>query len=367
MRRRLAAVTSFMSERLPMEKISVSSLITTKTVPVHGMSWAYYLGGIALFCFAIQLVTGLMLLFYYEPTVSDARASVEHLTRNVGGGELVRNLHTWSASAMILFVLAHLLSTFAMKAFARPREITWLSGVALLLLTFTFGFTGYLLPWNQIAVNATKIGLQSIEEVGRYLPGAAAALPTRLKELIQGEASVGQATLSRFYAIHVVVLPLILLVTVGLHLLSVQLHGMSQGVDRPTERTEHFFPFFILKDFWMWGVVFLALFILALTVPFESFYSFPLFEAYDPLGATPDGIKPEWYFFFVYYPLELMPFWIVGLLVNGALLAVTLSPWIFRGTRRRTLRILATVATLYLVVITVFGQTIYQAFRGGNP
>ena len=127
MRRRLAAVTSFMSERLPMEKMSVSSLITTKTVPVHGMSWAYYLGGIALFCFAIQLVTGLMLLFYYEPTVSDARASVEHLTRNVGGGSLVRNLHTWSASAMILFALAHLLSTFAMKAFARPREITWLS------------------------------------------------------------------------------------------------------------------------------------------------------------------------------------------------------------------------------------------------
>jgi quinol-cytochrome oxidoreductase complex cytochrome b subunit len=117
----------------------------------------------------------------------------------------------------------------------------------------------------------------------------------------------------------------------------------------------------------MWGLVFLVLFILALTLPFESFYTFPLFEAYDPLGATPDGIKPEWYFFFVYYPLELMPFWIVGMLVNVALLVVIFSPWIFRGTRRRTLRILASVATLYLVVITVFGHAIYQAFRGGNP
>jgi cytochrome b6 len=367
MRRRFEAVSAFVSERLPMEKMSFRSLVTTKTVPVHGMSWAYYLGGIALFTFAIQLVTGLMLLFYYEPTVSDAHASVEHIARNVGGGALVRNLHTWSASAMILMVLAHLLSTFAMKAFARPREITWLSGVALLLLTFGFGFTGYLLPWNQIAVNATKIGLQSIEQIGQYLPAGIAAWPTALKELIQGEATVGQATLSRFYALHVVVLPLVVLATVGLHLMSVQLHGMSQGVDRPTYKTERFFPFFILKDFWMWGIVFMVLFVLAVTVPFESFYFYPLFEPYDPLGATPDGIKPEWYFFFVYYPLELLPFWLVMLLVNGALVGIAVSPWIFRGTRRRTLRILASVATLYLIVITVFGHAIYQTFRGGNP
>jgi cytochrome b6 len=366
MGRRLEAVTSFVGERLPIEKMSVRSLLTTKTVPVHSMGWAYYLGGLALFTFVIQLLTGLMLLFYYEPTVSDAHASVEHITVHVAGGALVRNLHTWSASAMILAVLAHMITAFAMKAFARPREITWLSGVALLLLAFGFGFTGYLLPWNQIAVNATKVGLQSVEEVGRYLPAFAAELPTRIKELIQGDSTVGQATLSRFYAIHVVILPLVFLATVGLHLISVQLHGMSQGVDRPTNRTERFFPFFILKDFWLWGVVFLILFVLALALPFESFFYYPLFGAYDPLGSTPDGIKPEWYFFFAYYPLELMPFWIVGLATNIVLVILIATPWIFRGTRRRTLRILAAVAALYLVVITVFGQAIYEAFRGGT-
>ena len=363
---RLEKVTAFVGERLPLEKMSVRSLVTTKTVPVHSMSWAYYLGGIALFTFAIQLVTGLMLLFYYEPTVSDAHASVEAITSHVATGALVRNLHTWSSSAMILAVLAHLITAFAMKAFARPREITWLSGVVLLLVTFTFGFTGYLLPWSQIAVNATKVGLQSVEEVGAYLPAAAAHWPTEIKELIQGEPAVGQATLSRFYAIHVVLLPLVFLATIALHLVSVQLHGMSQGVDRPTGRTEHFFPFFILKDFWVWGLVFLVLFVLAIALPFESFFSYPLFSAYDPVGATPDGIKPEWYFFFVYYPLELMPFWLVGLLVNAALVVLIVSPWAFKGTRRRTLRILAAVATLYLIVMTVFGQAIYETFRGGN-
>jgi cytochrome b6 len=367
MRNRLDAMTSFLGERLPMEKMSVRSLVTTKTVPVHAMSWAYYLGGVALFTFLIQLSTGLMLLFYYEPTVSDAHASVEHITSHVAAGALVRNLHTWSSSAMILAVLVHMITAFAMKAFARPREITWLSGVVLLLVTFTFGFTGYLLPWNQIAVNATKVGLESIEEAGRYLPGPIAEVPTRIKELIQGEPAVGQATLSRFYALHVVVLPLLFLVTVGLHLVSVQLHGMSQGVDRPGTRTERFFPFFILKDFWLWGVVFLVLFVLALALPFESFFSYPLFAAYDPLGSTPDGIKPEWYFFFAYYPLELMPFWIVALATNLVLVVLIVSPWIFKGTRRRTLRILASIAALYLIIITLFGQVIYETFRGGNP
>ncbi|MGA7614028.1 MAG: cytochrome bc complex cytochrome b subunit [Thermoanaerobaculia bacterium] len=363
---RFQAATAFLSERLPLEKMSVRSLITTKMVPVHRMSWAYYLGGLTLFLFMVQMVTGLMLLFYYEPTVSDAHASVERITEHVVGGGLVRNLHTWAASAMILMVLAHMITTFAMKAFDKPREITWLSGVTLLLLAFGFGFTGYLLPWHQIAVNATKVGLQSIEDVGQYLPTAIATWPTRLRELIQGEPAVGQATLSRFYAIHVVVLPLVFLGLVGLHLLSVQLHGMSRGVDRPTDRTERFFPFFILKDFWVWGVAFLAIFTLALTLPFESFFQYPLFEAYNAMGSTPDGIKPEWYFYFVYYPLELLPFWVVGLLMNGAIVTLFVSPWIFKGTKRRTLQTLAVIATTYLVVMTLFGGQIYSVFRGGK-
>jgi len=365
-RSRVAAALRFLARRLPVEKMNVESLVTAKEVPVHRMSWAYYLGGLVLFFFGIQLVTGLMMLFYYEPTVSDAHASVEYLTHHVAGGALIRNLHTWAASAMILTLLAHLLTTFAMKAFVKPREITWLSGVLLLLLTFGFGFTGYLLPWHQIAVNATKVGLQSIEEMGNYLPGVMADWPRALRELIQGEAAVGQATLSRFYALHVVVLPLAVFALIGLHLLSVQLHGMSRGVDQPTGKTERFFPFFLVKDFSLWGVAFLVLFVLALCLPFEAFFPYPLFEAYDSMGSTPDGIKPEWYFYFVYYPLELLPFWVVALASGGALGVLVAAPWIFRGSSRRTLGLLAAGATLYLVVITLFGQQIYEIFRGGG-
>ncbi|MBI2431601.1 MAG: cytochrome bc complex cytochrome b subunit [Candidatus Hydrogenedentes bacterium] len=361
---RVQKVGRFVAERFPVEKFSFHSLFQKKEVPIHRMSWAYYMGGLALFFFMIQLGTGLMLLFYYQPTVSDAHASVEYITTQVSGGGLIRNLHTWASSAMIFCVLAHIITTFAMKAFEKPREVTWITGVVLLLLTFGFGFTGYLLPWHQIAVNATKVGLQSIEEAGRYLPGALAEVPAQVRVLIQGEAAVGQATLSRFFALHVVVLPLLVFATLGLHVLLVQLHGMSQGVDRPTKKSERFFPLFVLKDFSLWGFVFLVVFVVALCLPFESFFSFPLFQPFDALGSTPEGIKPEWYFFFVYYPLELLPFWLVMLGQGVVVAGLFLTPWIFSGTSRKTLSIIAGAAAFYLVVITVFGQDIYQFFKG---
>jgi cytochrome b6 len=357
---------SFLKERFPMEHANFNDMVLEKTVPVHRMSWAYYFGGLALFFFMLQAATGALLLFYYEPTVSDAHTSVDYITHFVPGGAFVRNMHAWCSSFMIFCVLCHLITTFAMKAFVRPREFTWLAGVGLLMITFGFGFTGYLLPWHQIAVNATKVGLQSLEMAGNYLPGSLASLPAKLRVLIQGEAAVGQATLSRFYVLHVLGLPLLLLGALGLHLLSVQLHGMSQGVDRPSKLSEKFFPTFVLKDVSLWVAVFLWVFVLALCLPFESFFAYPLFEPYDALGATPQGIKPEWYFFFIYYPLELLPFWVVMLGQQAALAVLALAPWIFAKASRRTLGILALAAAFYLVVMTVFGQYIYEAFKGGK-
>ena len=354
----------WLSARFPADKMSVRSMLAKKEVPKHRMTWAYYLGGLTLFFFLVQLITGLFLLFYYEPTVSDAHASVEYITNEVAGGALIRNIHTWSSSLMIATLLVHLLTTFAMKAFAKPREVTWIVGVLLLLITFGFGFTGYLLPWNQIAVNATKVGLQSIEGIGAYMPAGLADLPTQLRETIQGEATVGQATLSRFFALHVVVLPLLAFAAMGLHLFSVQLHGMSLGVDNPTNETERFFPFFVFKDFTTWGIAFLILFILATTIPFEAFFSYPLFEPYHSLGSTPDGIKPEWYFYFVYYPLEILPYWMI-LIGSGLAMAVLFfAPWIFRNTSKKSLRIIASVAALYLLVITLFGEEIHHMLVG---
>lgn len=268
---------------------------------------------------------------------------------------------------MILAIIVHVLTTFSMKAFAKPRELTWVTGVALALLVFGFGFTGYLLPWNQIAVNATKVGLQSIEAIGEYLPGRLATWPTYVRETIQGEATVGQATLSRFYAVHVILLPLLVAGLLGLHLLQVQIHGMSRGVDAQRVKTEKFFPIFVIKDLSVWGGAFLVLFVLGYCLPFESFFAYPLMEPFDPLGSTPDGIKPEWYFYFVYYPLELLPYWLVMLGMTVVVLGMFLAPWIFAGSSRRTLRAIAVATAIYLIVVTLFGQSIYEAIKGVNP
>lgn len=354
----------YLAERLPVEKMNYASMVQKKEVPVHRLAWGYYMGGLAMFFFMVQIATGLMLLFYYQPTVSDAHASVEFITEHVPAGALVRNVHSWASSLMIGSVLVHLLTAFAMKAFDKPRELTWVTGVLLLGITFAFGFTGYLLPWHQIAVNATKIGLQTIEEVGGYLPGPMAEWPRLAKEIIQGEASVGQATLSRFFALHVIILPLAIFGVLGFHLVSVQLHGMSKGVDEKPRRMEKFFPTFLLKDLRVWGVAFMVLFILGVCLPFESLFAYPLFEPFDPKGSTPDGIKPEWYFFWVYFPLELLPLWVILLgctLLAGVLLA---TPWIFKNTNRTTLRLLAIIAGIYLLVMTLFGENIYHLFKG---
>jgi len=358
------SVFDFITSRFPLYKLNMRDMVTEKEVPVHRMSWGYYLGGLALFFFGIQVLTGLMLLFYYEPTVSEAHESVEYITHFVTMGALIRNMHAWSASFMIFCVIAHMLTALAMKAFAKPRELTWIAGVLLVMVTFGFGFTGYLLPWNQIAVNATKVGLASIDQVGQYLPAALSHLAEEVRVTIQGASAIGQATLSRFFALHVVILPFVVFGILGLHLLSVQLHGMSAGVEDKPKRKEKFFPFFILKDFKEWGIAFLILFILALCLPFDSLFPYPLLEPYNALGSTPDGIKPEWYFFFVYYPMEMLPFWVIIVVMTIATLGLFAAPWIFRNSSHKTMRWIASAVAAYMIIMTLFGEQIYHAVKG---
>ena len=354
----------FIASRLPLHKLNMRDMITEKEVPVHRMSWGYYLGGLALFFFMIQVLTGLLLLFYYEPTVSEAHESVEYISHFVTMGSLIRNMHAWSASFMIFCVIAHMLSALAMKAFAKPRELTWIAGVLLVMVTFGFGFTGYLLPWNQIAVNATKVGLASIDQVGQYLPAALSHLAEEVRVTIQGAPAIGQATLSRFFALHVVILPLAVFGIIGLHVLSVQLHGMSPGIEDKPRRKEKFFPVFILKDFKEWGIAFLLLFVLALCLPFDSLFPYPLLEPYNALGSTPDGIKPEWYFYFVYYPMEMLPFWVIIVVMTIATLGLFAAPWIFRNSSHKMMRWIASAVAAYMIVMTLFGEHIYHAVKG---
>lgn len=212
----LNKVYDWFEERLEIQAIADD--ITSKYVPPH-VNIFYCLGGITLTCFLVQVATGFAMTFYYRPTVAEAFASVQYIMTEANFGWLIRSVHRWSASMMVLMMILHVFRVYLTGGFKKPRELTWLTGVVLAVLTASFGVTGYSLPWDQIGYWAVKI-----------VTGVPEALPligSSLVELLRGSASVGQSTLTRFYSLHTFVLPLITAVFMLMHFPMIRKQGIS--------------------------------------------------------------------------------------------------------------------------------------------
>jgi cytochrome b6 len=279
-----------------------------KTVPLdHSTIW-YYFGGVSLFLFAIQVATGLLLLFYYKPSVETAYESVQFIVTRVPFGWLIRSLHSWSANLMVFAVFVHMFSVYFMKAYAPPRELTWCSGMVLLGLTVTFGFSGYLLPWNELAFFATKVGT----DIAAIVPGVG---PT-MARLLRGGDEVGAATLTRFFGFHVAMLPAAFTAALFVHLLLIQRLGMSERATTRSRETKGmpFYPGFIIRDAMLWLGVLGVLLVLCTFLPWE------LGVKADPFASAPAGIRPEWYFTFVSQSLKYLPAEILG--VEGEVVGI---------------------------------------------
>jgi len=324
-----------------------------KGVPRHRYAFTYYTGGITLFFFLIQVLTGLLLLMYYRPTADAAFESVRLIMSKVRFGWLVRAIHIWSGNLMVVAAFLHLAATFFSKAYRRPREVTWLTGVGLLFITLAFGFTGYLLPWNTLAYFATQVGTEIAGDVP--LIGKAVLV------LLRGGEDVTEATLSRFFGIHVAILPAVTTLLLGLHLLLVQVHGMSRPLAVPSTGSEPFFPHFVLRDVLVWVVLLGGVAALATIVPWE------LGEKADLLAPAPQGLKPEWYFLFMYQALRMLParvLWFEGemlgvlaFVVAGAVLILVpfLDVWAARERRHHLFTVAGIVAVLFVIAMTVLG------------
>ena len=316
----------------------------------------YYLGGITLFLFGIQVVTGTLLALYYRPTPDAAYESVLSITSDVQFGWLIRSVHHWAANLMLVFLVLHLLRIFAQAAYKYPREITWLVGGGLLLITIGFGFTGYLLPWDQRAYWATVVGTE--------IAGDVPLIGSSLLLLLRGGAEVSEATLGRFFGIHVLVLPLLLAGLLALHLLFVHQQGLANPkraeprpgrvtAQQPPEKLKPFFPDYILDEVIAWYAVLAGLVILA------SLFPACLEPKADPL-VTPEHVKPEWYFLAVYQFLKVTSE-TVGVVVPVALVTViVLLPLLDRNQeirpRRRPIALgLAFVLLVAMAVLTYFG------------
>merc|ERR1711994_708789 len=209
-------VYDWFNERLEIQDIVDD--ISSKYVPPH-VNIFYCLGGITLVCFLIQFATGFAMTFYYKPTVVEAYTSVQYLMTDVSFGWLIRSVHRWSASMMVLMLILHVFRVYLTGGFKRPRELTWVTGVTMAVITVSFGVTGYSLPWDQVGFWACKI-----------VTGVPAAVPIVGEPLVlvlRGGESVGQATLTRFYSAHTFVLPLAAAVLMLTHFLMIRKQGIS--------------------------------------------------------------------------------------------------------------------------------------------
>jgi len=297
-------------------------------VPAHAHhNPMFSFGSLIVVLFMFQALTGILMAFYYEPSPEGAYFSVDYIQFTLKYGWLVRGVHHWSASAMIVLVVLHLLRTYLYGAYKKPRELTWVLGVVLLLIVASFGFTGYLLPWDQKGYWATKVGTE--------IAGSVPLVGASLRGLMRGGDVMGITTLTRFYTAHMLILPAAFLTVVLGHLALMRRNKLAPALvhrgDEP-EKSVPFYPTHLAIEA-----------VIALGVVVALIVAANLFPA--PLGLRADPSdssfvpRPDWYFLFYfqllkYFPgsLEAVATVLIPLFFFGSMV---LLPFIDRGEERR--------------------------------
>lgn len=264
--------------RLPIDQALRRAL--EHRLPPH-VGWRHALGGIAYLLFILLVVTGVLLAVHYRPSVQEAYPSVQHIVSEVAFGWLARDMHVWSANLLVVTVLAHMARVFIDSAHKPPRETSWLAGILLLLVVLAFGATGYLLPWDQWSYWAVSEAL----DVTAGVPLIGAPLVTMLR----GDPIVTGATLSRFFAIHVIVLPWIAFVLLVFHFAVVRKHGIAppKRSPMPTGPGRPFFPNHLLRSFMV------AVLVCAVVISAAALWPRPIGEIADP-ARLPDTVRSTW-------------------------------------------------------------------------
>ena len=217
----LKKIADWFDERIGTREIKIA--LFDRKIP-KGVNWIYTLGSVSLFILILQAVTGILLAMNYSPSPEHAHASIKFIMEEVPMGAVIRGLHKWGATFMVIAVTLHMIRVYFMGAYKYPREVTWIVGIFIWLLVLGFGFTGYLLPWDQKAYWATMVGANIAEQ--------APFVGTAMAKVMRGGDTLGAVTLSRFFAFHVLVLPALVLGLVGIHLFLV----VRQGISAPPER-----------------------------------------------------------------------------------------------------------------------------------
>ena len=305
--------------------------------------WHQVFGSVALFLFMLQAFTGILLAFNYAPTPGDAYNSLRYIITELTGGRLIRGLHHWGASMMIVVVVMHMLQVFLYGAYKRPREATWMAGVGLLLLTLAYGLTGYLLPWDNRAYWGTVVTTQ--------IASQAPILGPYLSRLLGGEGSIGVVTFARFYGLHVLLLPPVTTTLIILHVYLVRKHGVAPAPEDEALPPKKFYPEQVFKDTVATFLAFVILFVMAIVV------HIPLERIADPTDTTYIP-RPEWYFLFLFQTLKLFqgPLEVFGSVVlpGLAILTLLLIPFIDRS---KIVKVSKRVVAIGVATLALLGWT----------
>ena len=347
----------FLNERLPLSEFSAH---LRKPLPKH-INLLFSLGSLAMFLLLLQAATGAFLALYYSPSPEHAHNAVTYISEEVPFGAFVRGLHHWGASAMVIIVFLHLLRVVLYGSYKAPRELTWIVGVFLLLVVLGFGFTGYLLPWDEKAYWATVVGVE--------IASTAPVLGDFVAKVMRGGTEIGAVTLSRFYALHTIWLPWLAFGLVGVHLFFVRYYGSSgipdppdkggRGVTTEIETGKPFYPDQVFEDVVGMLILFAVLASVAL------FVTVPLEEVADPTNADYDP-RPEWYFLFLFQLLKYFqgPFEIIGTFVipTVGMVLLLLLPFLDKSERvvlwKRPIALTVTsVCVAGIVLLTILGAS----------
>jgi len=317
-------IINWIDKRIPVKSLIEKQL--SEPIPV-GVGWRQIFGSIALFLFGLQIITGIFLALNYSATPEHAYGSIQYIENQMAFGKLVRGVHHWGSSLMVIFVVIHMLRAFFYSAYKYPREMMWVSGSILLLLVLGFGLTGYLLPWDQKAYWATVVSIN--------IAGTTPIIGNFLVKVIQGGTHIGAVTLSYFYTIHTILLPLVTLGLITFHVVLIRIQGITPPFKMPDEKVIYkgsFYPNQLYKD----AIAMLGVLILAMGLAY--YFGAPLGNIADLTDSTFTP-RPEWYFLFLFQLLKLFegPLEIVGtLLIPGiATAALILLPFYDRNPARK--------------------------------
>jgi len=287
------ALVNWLRKSFPVDEEALAHM-SSEPIPNHLKKWWWALGGTPAYMFVVQVVTGFMLVFYYVPNPEYAYNSISHITNVVSYGWLIRSIHKWSANIMVAALILHMMRVFFTRAYREPRELNWMFGVGLFVLTLVFGFTGYSLVYEQMSYWAMQVGTE--------IAGATPLIGDWMVSFLRGGEDIGQNTLTRFHTLHVIILPVVTMGLLAVHIYLIRAHGVVplqfEGEKETEKKTFPFFPDHFYTELVMVSLIMFLLVALALLFPVH------LGEQANP-NVTPLHIKPEWYFYPVFRWLKI--------------------------------------------------------------